>query len=190
VHGVITIASSLESETTAATLGKGGVRKFNLMANLDFLSIPIGKYIQNHLDFVKDLEKPPLIFGVNYFLKGQNSNYLTGMQYKRVWLKWMELRVHNDIEAIKTPIGFFPRYQDLKKLFKEVLNKDYPEEDYRKQFTLRIPENMAKIERIVEIYKTKAADSPDILLKLLQEQKQWLEKIKVQYGDYVAPTLF
>ncbi len=190
VHGVITIASSLESETTAATLGKGGVRRFNLMANLDFLSIPIGKYIQNHLDFVKDLEKPPLIFGVNYFLKGQNSNYLTGMQYKRVWLKWMELRVHNDIEAIKTPIGFFPRYQDLKKLFKEVLNKDYPEEDYRKQFTLRIPENMAKIERIVEIYKTKAADSPDILLKLLQEQKQWLEKIKVRYGDYVAPTLF
>ena len=45
-------------------------------------------------------------------------------------------------------------------------------------------------ERIVEIYKTKSADSPDILLKLLQEQKQWLEEIKVQYGDYVAPTLF
>lgn len=190
MHGVITIASSLESETTAATLGKGGVRKFNLMANLDFLSIPIEKYIQNHLDFVNDLEKPPIIFGVNYFLKDENGNYLTGMQDKRVWLKWMELRVHNDIEAIKTPIGFFPRYQDLKKLFKEILNKDYSEEDYHRQFTLRIPENIAKIERIVEIYKTKVTDSPGIFFKLLQEQKQWLEKIKVQYGDYVASTLF
>ena len=46
-HGVITIGACLESETTAATLGKEGVRTFNLMANLDFLSIPIGKYIQN-----------------------------------------------------------------------------------------------------------------------------------------------
>jgi len=102
----------------------------------------------------------------------------------------MELRVHNNIEAIKTPIGFFPRYQDLKKLFKEVLNKDYSEEDYHRQFTLRIPENLVKIERIVEIYKAKAADFPDIFFKLLQEQKQRLEKTKVQYGDYVASTLF
>jgi len=189
-HGVITIASSLESETTSATLGKEGVRKFNLMANLDFLSIPMGKYIQNHLDFIKDAQRPPIIFGVNYFLKDENSNYLTGMQDKRVWLKWMELRVHNDIEAIKTPIGFIPKYEDLKKLFKEVLNKEYTEQDYLKQFTLRISENYKKIERILEIYKTKVTDAPDALFKLLQEQKQRLEQAKEKQGDYVVPTAF
>ncbi|GAH40052.1 unnamed protein product, partial [marine sediment metagenome] len=37
-HGIITNGASLESETTAATLGEEGVRKFNLMSNLDFLS--------------------------------------------------------------------------------------------------------------------------------------------------------
>ena len=37
-------------KTTAATLGKAGVRTFNLMSNLDFLSIPLGKYVQNNLD--------------------------------------------------------------------------------------------------------------------------------------------
>lgn len=185
VHGVITIAASLESETTAATLGKEGLRNFNLMANLDFVSIPIGKYIQNHLEFGEDLEKPPIIFGVNYFLKDENDGYLTGMQDKRVWLKWMELRAHNDIEAIKTPIGFFPRYRDLKKLFKEVLNKDYTEEDYRKQFTLRISENLAKIERIVEIYKAKVTDAPEVLLDVLQAQKKWLEEVKAKQDEII-----
>jgi len=49
VHGIITKGASLESETTAATLGKEGVREFNPMSNLDFLSIPIGRYIQDNL---------------------------------------------------------------------------------------------------------------------------------------------
>ena len=51
-HGIITMGASLESETTAATVGAEGVRKFNLMSNLDFVAIPLGKYIQNNLDFV------------------------------------------------------------------------------------------------------------------------------------------
>ena len=36
-HGIITRGASLESETTAATLGKEGVREFNPMSNIDFL---------------------------------------------------------------------------------------------------------------------------------------------------------
>jgi len=189
-HGVITVASSLESETTAATLGKEGIRRFNLMANLDFLSIPMGKYIENHLEFAKDLQKPPIIFGVNYFLRDEKGDYLTGMHDKRVWLKWMELRVHNEVEAIKTPIGFFPKHQDLEKLFKEVLNKDYAQDDYLKQFTLRIPQSITKIERIVEIYKKKVPDTPDILFKVLETQKQRLEEAKAKQEEYLIPMAF
>ena len=189
-HGVITVASSLESETTAATLGKEGIRRFNLMANLDFLSIPMGKYIENHLEFAKDLEKPPIIFGANYFLRDEKGDYLTGMHDKRVWLKWMELRVHNEVEAIKTPIGFFPKHEDLEKLFKEVLNKDYAQDDYLKQFTLRIPQSITKIERIVEIYKRKVASTPDILFKVLETQKQRLEQAKAKQEEYLIPMTF
>jgi len=68
-HGVITKGASLESETTAATLGQEGVRTFNLMSNLDFLSVPIGKYLRMHLDFGKKFNAPPIIFSVNYFLR-------------------------------------------------------------------------------------------------------------------------
>ncbi len=180
LHGVISIAGSLESETTAATLGKKGVRKFNPMANLDFLSIPIGRYIKDYLDFEKGLDEPPIIFGVNYFLKDKNGNYITGIQDKRVWLKWMELRVHNDAKGIKTPIGIFPKYEDLKKLFKEVLNKDYSEEDYLNAFTLRILENLKKIERIIQIYKREVHDSPDIVFETLGEQKERLKEAEAR----------
>ncbi|MCP4712731.1 MAG: phosphoenolpyruvate carboxykinase (GTP), partial [Planctomycetes bacterium] len=41
-EGIIIKGASLESETTAATLGAEGVRKFNLMSNLDFVSVPLG----------------------------------------------------------------------------------------------------------------------------------------------------
>jgi phosphoenolpyruvate carboxykinase (GTP) len=51
-HGIITKGASLESETTAATLGKEGVRKWNPMSNLDFLSIPVGQYIANNIAFI------------------------------------------------------------------------------------------------------------------------------------------
>lgn len=121
VHGIITKGASLESETTAATLGKEGVRVFNPMSNLDFLSIPIGRYIEDNLNFGADLKKPPPIFSVNYFLKNSTGRFMNDKNDKMVWLKWMELRTHKEVDAIKTPTGFIPRYEDLKRLFKEVL---------------------------------------------------------------------
>ncbi|RKY03768.1 MAG: phosphoenolpyruvate carboxykinase (GTP), partial [Spirochaetes bacterium] len=186
-HGIITKGASLESETTAATLGQEGVRRFNPMSNLDFLSITIGKYIDINLKFGADLENPPKIFSVNYFLKDENGNWLNEREDKRVWLKWMELRTNGDVEAIKTPSGFIPKYGDLKRLFKDVLNKEYSEKDYIKQFTLRIPENLAKIDRIVDIYKNDIPDAPTRIFEVLEEQKQRLIDLQKKAGDYVSP---
>lgn len=188
-HGVLTMGASLESETTAATLGQEGVRKFNIMANLDFLSIPLGKYINKYLNFGSKLTSAPIIFAVNYFLKNSNDDYLTEKEDKHVWIRWMEQRIHKEIDAIKTPTGFIPEYEDLKRLFKEVLNKDYTKEEYGEQFTLRVAENIAKIERIVEVYKNSVPDTPDVLFKVLEEQKQQLERVKAEHGDYISPEI-
>ncbi len=185
-HGIITKGASLESETTAATLGKAGVRKWNPMSNLDFLSIPVGKYIEDNVKFGRALENPPLIFSVNYFLKGDDGNFLNEKTDKAVWLRWMELRAHGEVNAIKTPTGYIPQYQDLKVLFKEVLNKDYPKEAYSKQFTIRIPESLAKIERIKEVFGN-ISDTPGIVFSELEEQKGRLLKTREEYGDYVLP---
>ena len=186
-HGVITMGASLESETTAATLGPSGVRKFQPFSNLDFISIPLGKYIMNHIQFASEVENLPKIFAVNYFLKNGGDEYLTGKDAKLVWLKWMELRVHGELDAIETPTGLIPKYEDLARLFSDINDRRYSREDYEAQFMIRIPEHVAKIERISQIYRDTVADTPEILFSLLQEQKTRLENVRAQFGDYVSP---
>jgi len=186
-HGIITMGASLESETTAATMGAEGVRKFNLMSNLDFLAIPLGKYVQNNLDFGKWAGRVPLIFATNYWLRGEGGEFLNGKLDKSVWIKWMELRVHADVDALKGPTGLIPKYEDLRGLFKEVLEKGYPREDYVKQFTIRIPENLAKLERIERIYREDIEDTPAIVLETLAAQRERLKKLQGTKGDYVSP---
>jgi phosphoenolpyruvate carboxykinase (GTP) len=83
-----------------------------------------------------------------------------------------------------------PYYDDLKKLFKQVLNKDYTKEDYIKQFTVRIPENLTKIERMKNIYTTRVLDTPKILFKILDEQKERLLDAQKKHGDYISPYDF
>jgi phosphoenolpyruvate carboxykinase (GTP) len=187
VHGIITKGACLESETTAATLGKEGVRVFNPMSNIDFLSIPIGRYIQNNLDFGAKLSHPPRIFSVNYFLKDRNGAWLNEKNDKAIWLKWMELRVNNDADALLTPTGYIPLYSDLSTLFMQVYHKRYPREDYLKQFTIRINENLGKIQRMETIYHTRILDTPAVVFTILKEQQKRLLDAQKRFGDYISP---
>ena len=79
-----------------------------------------------------------------------------------------------------------PQYEDLKKLFKETLDRDYTKEAYTKQFTVRIPEGLAKIERVTEVYKN-IADTPKEVLAVLEDQRKRLLAAREQYGDYITP---
>jgi phosphoenolpyruvate carboxykinase (GTP) len=157
------------------------------MSNLDFLAIPLGKYIRNNLRFGEGGPQRPRIFGTNYFLRDENGRYLNGILDKAVWIKWMELRVHNDAEGIETPAGLIPRHADLKRLFKKVLGKDYSQEAYVKQFTIRIPENLAKLHRIENIYRHDVADTPSVLFDVLGAQRDRLEALMKTAGQYVSP---
>ncbi|MDP8215243.1 MAG: phosphoenolpyruvate carboxykinase (GTP) [Candidatus Euphemobacter frigidus] len=186
-HGVITKGAAIESETTAATLGEEGVRKFNIMSNLDFLPVSLSDYVKKYLAFGERLSKPPVIFSVNYFLRGGDGEYLNGHEDKRVWLKWMELSINNDLEMIQSPTGYIPRYPDLKRLFREVLDKDYSEEDYIEQFKIRVPECLAKIERMLKIYNDEEVPPPEIFYRVFEEQKRRLEEARAEHGDYISP---
>jgi len=186
-HGIILKGASLESETTAATLGKEGVREFNPMANLDFLSIPIGKYIEMNLDFGKNLKNPPKIYGVNYFLKDKDGKFLNDKLDKKVWLKWIELRCNNDVQGVATPVGIIPKYEDLVRLFSEYLNKDYKKDDYIKQFIIRVPENLSKLDRIEKIYREQVKDTPEIVFVELNNERKRLLDAREKFGDYINP---
>ena len=186
-EGIIAKGASIESETTAATLGKEGVRTFNIMANMDFLSIPFDEYIQNNLNFEEGIDNPPLIFSVNYFLKDKNGKYLNGISDKKVWVLWAELRAHGDVDAIETPTGLIPKYEDLAKLFRDNLDIDYSRDDYVEQFTIRIPENLTKLDRIENIYKTRVADAPEIVFEVLGKHRNRLEELRQAKEEYVSP---
>jgi len=186
-HGMVTMGASLESETTAATVGQEGVRKFDLMSIMQFVAIPLGKYIQNNLDFGAKLgPAAPKIFGTNYYIRGKDGQYLNGKLDKSVWVKWMELRVHGEVEVISAPTGLLPKYEDLARLFMEVLQKEYTQDNYAEQFTIRIPENLAKIERIEKIYQG-IENSPQAIFEQLDQQRTRLIKLQQAKGDYISP---
>ncbi|MFC1460995.1 phosphoenolpyruvate carboxykinase (GTP) [Verrucomicrobiota bacterium] len=185
-HGIITMAASLESETTKATIGEAGVRTLSPMANMDFVAIPLGKYIQNNLDFGKKVPNTPLVFSTNYWLKDKDGNFLNGKLDKGVWMKWMDLRVHGEAEAIDTPTGRIPLYEDLVRLFKQVLDKDYPKEQYVEQFTTRVAETLAKMDR-AEAFYSAVTDAPKIVFETLRAQRERLEHLQASKGKYVSP---
>jgi phosphoenolpyruvate carboxykinase (GTP) len=186
-HGIIAYGASLETETTFATLGREGVSEINVMSIQDFLAIPVGKYILNNLNFAKDLKKPPLVFGVNYFLRGEDGKFLNEVRDKAVWVKWMELRVHGDVGARRGPTGRIPNYEDLQRLFQKTLGKDYRHEDYVQQFEIRIPQNLSKLDRVERFYHKQVTDAPDVLFKVLAEQRRRLLDVRKQFGDHVSP---
>lgn len=186
-HGIIAYGASLETETTFATVGEEGVPEINLMSIQDFVSIPLGRYIDNNLNFGKKLGSPPLIFGVNYFLRDATGNFVNGIRDKHVWVKWMELRVHGDCPALRGPTGLLPKYEDLKPLFQNVLGKDYSHDDYVKQFTIRVPENLAKIDRVEAYHRENVSDAPSVLFDVLAAQRERLEAARKELGDYIAP---
>ncbi len=187
-HGVF-LGATVESETTAATLGARGVRKYNPMANLDFISVPLGTYIENHLKFTKDLKVIPKIYATNYFLKDETGKYLNGKMDKRVWLLWAEGRVYDEYEAIETPVGLIPKYEDLKKLFIRELNKDYTRIEYIQQFSLRVTKYLEKTERMSKIFEN--IQVPAAFSEELKAQTERLKLAKTKYGeDIISPFKF
>jgi phosphoenolpyruvate carboxykinase (GTP) len=187
-HGVY-IGATIESETTSATLGQAGIRKSNPMAVLDFMVVPFGLYLNNHINFGKRLSTVPKVYSTNYFLK-HNGMYLNEKVDKKVWVLWAEGRVHGDYYAIKTPIGYIPKYEDLKKLFKNTFDKDYSLEEYDQQFSIRLDKYLEKWERMQKIFGQEE-NIPQDFWDIHQRVKRELDLLKKKSGkSVVSPSYF
>jgi phosphoenolpyruvate carboxykinase (GTP) len=184
-HGVF-LGCSIESETTAAALGKEGVIVHNPMANIEFLVVPLNVYIKNHMEFGERLDKPPIVFATNYFLK-KDGKFLNEKVDKKVWILWMEGRVNGDYETIETPIGFIPRYEDLKALFKQVFGKEYTKEQYVQQFSIRISALLKRFDRISAIFKQEE-NIPETFFVHLDQQIERLKEAQEKYKKDVIIT--
>jgi phosphoenolpyruvate carboxykinase (GTP) len=187
-HGIVTFGAGLETETTF-TITEPPKFEINPMSMKDFLSITLGQYLKNYLEFGRSLKKVPLIFGVNYFLRDlQTGEFLNRRRDKHVWVKWMELRVHGEAGIIRIPTGLIPQYEDLRDLFKHVLGREYSFENYTQQFTLRVRENLDKLKRAREFWKGVPDAPPEIFEVLNQQESRLLDALSL--GEYLPPDEF
>jgi phosphoenolpyruvate carboxykinase (GTP) len=91
------------------------------------------------------------------------------------------------MDAIDTPIGYLPRYADLKRLFKERIEKPYPEDLYDKQFALYIDNIVGRIDLQIDAYGQEG-NIPGRLFDILKRQRAELMALKEKYGPIVSPA--
>ena len=86
------------------------------------------------------------------------------------------------MDAIETPIGFLPMYDDLKALFNGVIDKEYPRELYDKQFSIYVDKILARIDLQREAFG-KEENIPSKLFEVYDEWAKGLEALR--YGSHL-----
>lgn len=192
--GGVVIGASIVSKATATEVGATGVKR-QPWANAPFIPGSLADYMDAQMKFFSNPKFSdagrPIISGLNYFLTheergGSGKGLLGEKRDVPVWLSWLDRFANKDVEAIETPIGYIPKYDDLKKLFKEIINKDYPEDLYTMQFSIYVDKIITRIDLQDEAY-TKEGGIPARFFEILKEQKAGLEALKAKNGPVVKP---
>jgi len=192
-EGVV-IGACIVSAATATEVGAIGVKRAP-WANAPFIPGSLGDYMDAQFKFFANgkiaEDKTPVLAGLNYFLtdeaRGGDSKKLLGEKKDvKVWLAWLERKAHGEVETIKTPIGELPKYNDLKDLFKTIIDKDYSEDLYEKQFSLYLDNIIARNELQREAYRQEN-NLPEQLFEILERQHKGLTELKDTFGSIVKP---
>jgi phosphoenolpyruvate carboxykinase (GTP) len=112
-HGTF-LGATMGSEMTAAAAGTVGQLRLDPMAMLPFCGYHMGDYFGHWIEIGKLLQRPPLIFGVNWFRKGPDGKFLwPGFGENMRAMKWMIDRCEGTAGAVETPIGNLPAAKDF-----------------------------------------------------------------------------
>jgi len=192
-QGVV-IGACIVSAATATEVGATGVRRAP-WANAPFIPGALADYMEAQFQFWASAEiaddRRPVLAGLNYFLtdeaRGGSVKKLLGEKRDvKAWLGWLERHAHGDVAVISSPIGNLPHYEDLRALFSDIIDKDYPRSLYEKQFSLYVDNIVARIDLQMEAYG-KNPSTPKRLFEILAEQKEGLLALRERYGAVVTP---
>ena len=112
-HGVF-IGSTLASERTAAQYGKQGEIRRDPMAMLPFCGYDMADYFAHWIKMGGKIANKPKIFFVNWFRKDKSGKFIwPGFSENMRILNWIMRRAEGKVGAIKTPLGYIPKYEDI-----------------------------------------------------------------------------
>lgn len=194
VHGAI-----IRSATTATEIGADGSEKRSPFANEAFFPGPLAHYIKHYKAFGENpniaRENLPSGFQVNYWLHksgrgilapGEADGLIGEKRDTKVWMRIMALMHQGRVETIWTPIGHIPKYQDLKTLFKEVIDKEYEKEIYTKQFSLYTENLIKRVDLSINEF-AREKGMVDEFFHVLDTWHRDLAALRATIGSIVTP---
>jgi len=171
------LAATLGSEMTAAAFGEIGKVRRDPFAMLPFCGYHMGAYFNHWLQFGRDIPDPPRIFGVNWFRKDEKGNFIwPGFGENMRVLKWVVNKTHGQTNAVESPIGWMPHYEDIdwsglkftKQQFDNIMNID------REQWKHELLDHAELFERMYDKLPKEFIFMRELLLSSLwRSPKKW-----------------
>jgi phosphoenolpyruvate carboxykinase (GTP) len=154
-HGVF-VGATMASERTAAQFGAQGEVRRDPMAMLPFCGYNMGEYFEHWVAMGAKMAAPPKIFNVNWFRKDDEGNFLwPGFGENLRVLEWIISRCKNEVDAVKTPIGYLPHENDI-----DLTGLRIPRDNMNKLLAISKADWKEEAQSVAEFFKTFGKDLP------------------------------